>query len=466
MKRVCVLLILSASLACVSPAVAQVDTDNDGLLDVMELPGFPSDIEFAAVEDLDGVNIFTNADELILQGNQLRIESGDFETLSNLRQLFLGSIVSWECWIERELVWVDESGHEQFELIEHCGIWWESSISYMQPGSFQGLSNLEYLHLAEAKIKSLEIGGFDGLTNLERLHLEGNEISSLENGVFDGLNHLKILHLEWNGITSLKSGAFDRLSNLEHLVLSNNEITSLEGGAFAGLGSLMTLDLSGNPIAKADFSKASFGNLATHVNIERVHHGWDNSFDPDFDYWASTSFPQSVELILDDAELNPAGLGIFLSQVNPVDVSLVGLRFPQEKPEKLLLSSPRLDHLTLDQHLYDSYSHGIDAFASKENNTLTIIGYGDANMDGFFNSSDLVQVFQAGEYEDGIAENSYWTTGDWNGDGDFGSADLVVAFQAGQYEAEAAVVAVPAPSAMVLLLLGLIALSRSRERIR
>ena len=121
MKRVCVLLILSASLACVSPAVAQVDTDNDGLLDVMELPGFPSDIEFAAVEDLDGVNIFTNADELILQGNQLRIESGDFETLSNLRQLFLGSIVSWECWIERELVWVDESGHEQFELIEHCG---------------------------------------------------------------------------------------------------------------------------------------------------------------------------------------------------------------------------------------------------------------------------------------------------------------------------------------------------------
>jgi hypothetical protein len=60
--------------------------------------------------------------------------------------------------------------------------------------------------------------------------------------------------------------------------------------------------------------------------------------------------------------------------------------------------------------------------------------YGDADLDGEFNSSDLVRVFQQGHYEDGIAGNSGWADGDWNGDGEFDSADFVKAFQAGSYE--------------------------------
>lgn len=59
--------------------------------------------------------------------------------------------------------------------------------------------------------------------------------------------------------------------------------------------------------------------------------------------------------------------------------------------------------------------------------------FGDSNLDAVFNSTDLVIVFQAGEYEDEVALNSLWETGDWNGDGDFGSSDLVLAFQKGGY---------------------------------
>ena len=62
---------------------------------------------------------------------------------------------------------------------------------------------------------------------------------------------------------------------------------------------------------------------------------------------------------------------------------------------------------------------------------------GDANRDGLFNSSDLVQVFQRGEYEDQIANNSIWEDGDWNGDGNFTTADLVFAFQSGTYHVAA-----------------------------
>jgi glucose/arabinose dehydrogenase len=77
---------------------------------------------------------------------------------------------------------------------------------------------------------------------------------------------------------------------------------------------------------------------------------------------------------------------------------------------------------------------------------------GDSNLDGLFDESDLVFTFQAGEYEDGVPQNSSWSTGDWDGDQDFGTADLVAAFQDGGYRAgpRSAVQAVPEPSSLAM----------------
>ncbi|MCA9213640.1 MAG: hypothetical protein KDB27_11270, partial [Planctomycetales bacterium] len=44
--------------------------------------------------------------------------------------------------------------------------------------------------------------------------------------------------------------------------------------------------------------------------------------------------------------------------------------------------------------------------------------FGDANLDGEFNSTDFVVVFTANLYEDDVDGNATWETGDWNGDGD------------------------------------------------
>ena len=60
--------------------------------------------------------------------------------------------------------------------------------------------------------------------------------------------------------------------------------------------------------------------------------------------------------------------------------------------------------------------------------------FGDANLDGEFGTSDLVAVFEAGEYEDAVSLNSTWSTGDWNGDREFTTSDLVTAFEDGGYE--------------------------------
>lgn len=92
---------------------------------------------------------------------------------------------------------------------------------------------------------------------------------------------------------------------------------------------------------------------------------------------------------------------------------------------------------------------------------------GDANLDGLFDSADLVTVFAAGKYEDHIDTNAGWAEGDWDGDGDFTTTDLVVAFRDGGYDAgpRAAMPAVPEPiSSSALALLSVCALIKARHR--
>ncbi|MCA9215707.1 MAG: hypothetical protein KDB27_21730 [Planctomycetales bacterium] len=64
-------------------------------------------------------------------------------------------------------------------------------------------------------------------------------------------------------------------------------------------------------------------------------------------------------------------------------------------------------------------------------NSLANTYFGDANLDGEFNSSDFTLVFAAARYETGPAD---WASGDWNGDGLFDSSDFVVFFKQGGYE--------------------------------
>ena len=88
---------------------------------------------------------------------------------------------------------------------------------------------------------------------------------------------------------------------------------------------------------------------------------------------------------------------------------------------------------------------------------------GDANLNGEFNSGDMVQVFARGLYETGNPAG--WEDGDFNGDTVFGSGDMVAAFVGGGYEQglkqggpNAAVSAVPEPSGLLLMLLGFLPL--------
>lgn len=87
---------------------------------------------------------------------------------------------------------------------------------------------------------------------------------------------------------------------------------------------------------------------------------------------------------------------------------------------------------------------------------------GDTTLDGIFDSSDLIAVFTAGQYEDGLPLNSRWADGDWNADGEFDSGDLVAALQTGKYEQPNAAHQVPEPAKISGLILAALLAFRRR----
>ncbi len=84
---------------------------------------------------------------------------------------------------------------------------------------------------------------------------------------------------------------------------------------------------------------------------------------------------------------------------------------------------------------------------------------GDVNLDGEFNSNDLVAVFQAGKYE--TRQVASWREGDWTGDGIFTTADFVIAFEDGAYDngRRLATQTVPESSTLSIIVIALVGLS-------
>jgi len=75
---------------------------------------------------------------------------------------------------------------------------------------------------------------------------------------------------------------------------------------------------------------------------------------------------------------------------------------------------------------------------------------GDANLDGEFNSDDLIEVLAASTYEKDV--EAVWTTGDFNGSGRFDTNDLIDALADQGYEKglRQNVASVPEPSSLLL----------------
>lgn len=89
--------------------------------------------------------------------------------------------------------------------------------------------------------------------------------------------------------------------------------------------------------------------------------------------------------------------------------------------------------------------------------------FGDANLDGRFNTADLVSVFITAKYERDV--DAGWADGDWTGDRRFTTADFVAVGSDGGFEQDVRR-AVPEPTSGLALWLGALMLLRARRRQR
>ena len=236
---------------------------------------------------------------------------------------------------------------------------------------------------------------------------------------------------------------------------------------------LIGWDFSGQDLRGADMNEATLSNTnLAGANLKNANffftHGLESTvFNAATVYNQWTVFPgdfDAVEAGL-TLELSPAGDFNADDQLNVDDVDRLGQELPGGLTQDWLPSA--------------MFDLNRDGYINEEDHRFWIkdlkqTWFGDANLDGEFDSGDLVQVLRAGKYDQGFAyflqsdlrgQAAGWAEGDWNADGVFDSRDFVIALADGGYEQGPLVTAaaVPEPTAAGLIALGAIGALRYRR---
>jgi hypothetical protein len=159
------------------------------------------------------------------------------------------------------------------------------------------------------------------------------------------------------------------------------------------------------------------------------------------------------------------GNGTFRAVVNAIEIVAKSASVPGDFNGDGLLTTVDIDDLTGQSAAGThpvAYDLNTDALVNEGDVNVWVKDLfnswiGDADLNGEFNSSDLVTVLASGTYEADVA--AVWSTGDFNGDGRANSSDLVAALADGGYEQgpRAAVAAVPEPTGIVTAIVALLA---------
>ncbi len=257
---------------------------------------------------------------------------------------------------------------------------------------------------------------------------------------------LRGIYLIDNDLTDWDFGGQDLAGAiLESSVLSHADLSSanLANSSLAGC-TLSYANLAGAHLKNATLLSAIDATLAIY-SVETVYNQW-TKFPDDFD-------PAEFGITL---EFSPAGDFdgndlLDISDLNLLTAKMLRTNAPPGWQKAMFDVNADGD---IDGQDHEIWVHDLK-------NTY----YGDADLNGQFDSRDMVQVFAAGKYEqgwltDGIyvhGETAGWSEGDWNADRVFDSGDFVTAFADGGYEQgpRIGVTVVPEPGAWAMLVVGL-----------
>lgn len=145
---------------------------------------------------------------------------------------------------------------------------WSTINLELHPETFNGLSELKRLNLADNNLWTIPSGVFCPLYSLRNLNLSKNHINDVsqigfaENESSNDAKDLFVattspsgkacntgleqLDLSFNNLISIPNNCFTALRSLNYLHLDNNQLTILDDNSFKGLEKLQFLDISNN----------------------------------------------------------------------------------------------------------------------------------------------------------------------------------------------------------------------------
>jgi hypothetical protein len=221
-----------------------------------------------------------------------------------------------------------------------------------------------------------------------------------------------------------------------------------------------------------DYDPSGDGTLTLEIGDEDP---WEVTLPSDIRNESTTLTAFGIWTAATPSNASPRYVEIFLDDITYTSLSTTTK--PGDYNNNGLLDAGDLDQqaqaIAGQQHPqeFDLNNDGLVNFTDREMwiDELKNTWIGDANLDGEFNSSDMVQVFARGKYEK--PETAGWEEGDFNGDTFFDSGDMVAAFVAGGYEKgikgggpNPAVSAVPEPTTLAMFVVGILAMIGTRCR--
>lgn len=206
----------------------------------------------------------TNLASLDLSSNGMgKIEEGSFQWLSRLQTLILA---------DNNIKHLTKDTLKGLKSLKNLSLRkalvksHTSSTPIIDDFSFQPLSTLESLILQRTSVREITEHTFTGLTSLKELDMSWSSYTSLKNITNKTLvslagSPLRRLNLTGTAIVQINPGSFSVLRNLTTLLLDFNYIKqTLTGKEFEGLGQIQEIHMSNNH-QTVNLSSTSFVNV-------------------------------------------------------------------------------------------------------------------------------------------------------------------------------------------------------------
>ena len=411
--------VISQRVRSVQTAIA-ADLDGDGDMDVVSASY--EDNKIAWYENEDGAGTFGSQQVVSRQTvGAIDVHAADFDNDGDLDLVTASARDSIIAWYE------NEDGQGDFGRIK---ILTRNAISaeWVTSADLDGDNDLDILSASygDGRVAWYENTNGQGDFASAKTLTTGEGSTAVEAGDLDGDGDLDLVVTEYGAgrIVWLEQTTPLTFGAPQLIGLGIVRVEALQLADMDGNGSLDILTASDDFVIRYERrNDGSYeGQFVTSGNVERVFELAVADIDGDGDQDLLSAAAYGTSNIAWYENQSSAGDFDGDTVVDAADIALLCAAIGQEEPDL-------------------AYDLNADSLVNHDDLSVLIedilqTSAGDANLDGRFNSSDLVIVFREGLYENQTAGIAGWMQGDWNCDGIFSSADLVEAFKAGTYERE------------------------------